>query len=40
MVFGKVLEGMDVVKAMEAQGTRGGQPKKEMRIAHSGEITE
>mmetsp|Transcript_121313 Transcript_121313/g.238359 ORF Transcript_121313/g.238359 Transcript_121313/m.238359 type:complete len:195 (-) Transcript_121313:157-741(-) len=38
-VFGKVLEGMDVVKAIEKQGSRSGKPSKEIRIASSGEIT-
>eukprot|EP01032_Pedospumella_encystans_P018968 gene18968-21578_t len=37
-VFGKVLEGMDVVKAIEKQGSRSGKPSKEIRIAASGEI--
>eukprot|EP01032_Pedospumella_encystans_P017535 gene17535-19976_t len=37
-VFGKVLEGMDVVKAIEKQGSRSGKPSKEIRIAASGEL--
>jgi peptidylprolyl isomerase len=28
VVFGKVVDGMDVVKAMEAQGSRGGRTKQ------------
>lgn len=38
VVFGKVLEGMDVVKAMEAVGTPGGKPMKNVRIANCGEL--
>lgn len=30
VVFGKVIGGMDVVKTMEAQGTRSGQPQSEV----------
>lgn len=37
-VFGKVLDGMDVVKAIEKQGSRSGKPSKEIRISSSGEI--
>jgi peptidylprolyl isomerase len=37
-VFGKVLEGMDVVKAIEKKGSRSGTPSAEIRIASSGEI--
>jgi cyclophilin family peptidyl-prolyl cis-trans isomerase len=40
VVFGKVLEGMDVVKAIEKQGSRSGKTSKEIRIASSGEISE
>merc|ERR1712217_949572 len=32
VVFGFVSEGMDVVKAIEAVGTSGGQTKKEVKI--------
>merc|ERR1712032_417696 len=38
-VFGKVLEGMDVVKRVEAQGSGTGQPKSQVTIVDSGEIT-
>ena len=34
----KVLEGMDVVKAIEAVGSGSGKPSKEVRIVKSGEI--
>jgi peptidylprolyl isomerase len=37
-VFGKVIEGMDVVKKVEKQGSRSGKPAKEIRIASSGEL--
>ncbi|OQR98193.1 peptidyl-prolyl cis-trans isomerase B precursor [Achlya hypogyna] len=36
VVFGRVLEGMDVVQKMESFGTRGGQPKAEIRITNCG----
>ncbi|KDO32497.1 hypothetical protein SPRG_02974 [Saprolegnia parasitica CBS 223.65] len=35
-VFGRVLEGMDLVEKIEALGTRGGQPKAEVRILNCG----
>lgn len=37
VVFGKVLEGMDVVKKIEDQGTDSGKPKTEVIIKDSGE---
>ncbi len=37
-VFGKVLEGMDIVKKIEAFGTQSGQPKKPVVIVDSGEL--
>lgn len=37
-VFGKVLEGMDVVKKIEAVGTRSGKPQKSVVIVDSGEL--
>lgn len=37
VVFGKVLEGMDVVKKIEAQGTDSGQPKAEVTIVKAGQ---
>ncbi len=36
VVFGKVVEGMDVVKAIEAQGSRSGQPAQKVTISASG----
>ncbi len=32
VVFGKVVDGMDVVKAVEAQGSRSGQPKQPVTL--------
>eukprot|EP01036_Dinobryon_divergens_P024047 gene24047-32461_t len=40
VVFGKVIEGFDVVKAVEAQGSPSGKPKKSVRVAKSGVISE
>jgi len=40
VVFGRVVRGMDVVKAMEAVGSRGGQPSERVVIADSGELGE
>lgn len=37
-VFGRVLEGMDVVKAVEALGSPSGQPSKTVTIANSGAL--
>jgi len=37
VVFGRVLEGMDVVKGMEAQGSQSGAPKCKILIADSGQ---
>jgi cyclophilin family peptidyl-prolyl cis-trans isomerase len=39
VVFGKVIEGMEVVKAIEALGSQGGQTSKTVTIRDSGEIT-
>jgi len=38
VVFGKVLEGEDVVKRIEEQGTPQGRPKAKVTIADSGEL--
>ena len=40
VVFGKVLEGYEIVKLIEAQGTQSGTPKKSVKISKSGELTE
>ncbi|PKI82963.1 Cpa1p [Malassezia vespertilionis] len=36
VVFGEVVEGMDVVKAIEGEGTGSGKPKSQISIAKSG----
>ncbi len=38
VVFGRVLEGMDVVKAVEAQGTQSGRTRKPVAIVDCGEL--
>ena len=38
VVFGKVVEGDDVVKAIEAAGTNSGSPKSKVTIVDSGEL--
>ena len=38
-VFGEVLEGGDVVKAVEAVGSSSGKPSKAVTIVDSGELT-
>uniref|UniRef100_A0A3B3CQK3 Peptidyl-prolyl cis-trans isomerase n=1 Tax=Oryzias melastigma TaxID=30732 RepID=A0A3B3CQK3_ORYME len=38
VVFGSVLEGIDVVKAMEKHGTKSGSPKAKVIIADCGEL--
>jgi peptidylprolyl isomerase len=40
VVFGKVVEGMDVVKKMEAAGSRSGQTSADVVITDCGEVTE
>ncbi|XP_030074760.1 peptidyl-prolyl cis-trans isomerase E isoform X3 [Microcaecilia unicolor] len=37
VVFGEVMEGMDVVRQMEAQGTKDGKPKQKVIISDCGE---
>lgn len=39
VVFGKVLEGEEIVKKIEAQGTNSGSPKSKITIVDSGELT-
>ena len=34
-----VLEGMDLVKKIEGEGTGSGKPKKQVTIAKSGELS-
>ncbi len=36
VVFGRVIEGMDVVKKVEAQGSRNGQTRQEIKIQDCG----
>nr|ABI20435.1 cyclophilin A [Trypanosoma evansi] len=38
VVFGQVLEGMDVVKAMEAVGSQGGSTSKPVKIDSCGQL--
>jgi cyclophilin family peptidyl-prolyl cis-trans isomerase len=38
VVFGEVLEGMDVVKKVEAIGSQSGTPSKKVSIRDSGEL--
>jgi peptidylprolyl isomerase len=38
VVFGRVLEGMDVVKAIEAVGSGSGTPSQVVEITDSGEL--
>jgi len=38
VVFGKVIEGMDIVKLIERQGTAGGTPKSTVQISDCGEV--
>ena len=40
VVFGEVVEGMDVVKAIEALGSQSGRTSKKVVIADCGELTE
>ena len=38
-VFGEVTEGFDILKTLEANGTRSGTPKARFVITKSGELT-
>ena len=40
VVFGQVIQGMDVVKEIESYGTQGGKPGKRIVIAQSGQLEE
>eukprot|EP00553_Chaetoceros_curvisetus_P000427 CAMPEP_0204612668 /NCGR_PEP_ID=MMETSP0717-20131115/733_1 /ASSEMBLY_ACC=CAM_ASM_000666 /TAXON_ID=230516 /ORGANISM="Chaetoceros curvisetus" /LENGTH=109 /DNA_ID=CAMNT_0051624829 /DNA_START=496 /DNA_END=825 /DNA_ORIENTATION=+ len=40
VVFGKVLEGYDVVKKIESKGANSGQPSAKVSIKDSGEMKE
>ena len=40
VVFGKVLEGEDFVKTVEAEGSTSGANKSKVTIADSGELKE
>ncbi|KAK6983993.1 peptidyl-prolyl cis-trans isomerase [Favolaschia claudopus] len=40
VVFGEVVEGMDIVKAIEARGSPSGQPSAEITIAECGVVSE
>ncbi len=39
VVFGKIIEGIEVLNAIEAQGTDSGKPKGEVKIIDCGAIT-
>ena len=39
VVFGKVLEGEDIVKKIESNGSSSGSPKSKVTIVDSGELT-
>ena len=38
VVFGEVLEGMNIIKDIEAVGSQSGKPSKKVTIADSGEL--
>jgi len=38
VVFGKVVEGMEVVKAIEGFGSQSGATKKKIVVAESGQL--
>jgi peptidylprolyl isomerase len=38
VVFGRVVEGMEVVRAMEAQGNPNGKPRSQVVIANCGQL--
>lgn len=39
VVFGQVLEGLEVVQKIEAQGSESGKPRAEVTIVDAGELT-
>ena len=39
VVFGRVLEGMDVVKKVEAVGSGRGTPSSEVKLVDTGELS-
>ncbi len=40
VVFGKVLEGMDIVKLIESYGSSDGTPSALVKVTNSGELSE
>lgn len=40
VVFGEVLEGMDIIRKIESQPTQNDRPKKDVVIADSGSLAE
>ncbi len=40
VVFGKVAEGMDIVRKIEALGSREGEPSKQVTISDCGELSQ
>jgi len=38
VVFGRVIEGLEVVKAMEREGSQSGKPKREVKIEDCGQL--
>ncbi len=40
VVFGKVTEGMDIVREIEALGSREGEPSKQVTISDCGELSQ
>lgn len=38
VVFGKVVEGFDIVKKIEALGSRSGQPQQKVEISNCGQV--
>jgi len=38
VVFGKVIQGMEIIKKMESYGTKEGEPKVEIIISNCGQV--